>query len=349
MLPAVAVEEVVAKPAAGCCRQQQRRCHDESSSVVVQHRNEQDSNTISCNRNEAPQIDRKHKEQISRLADFKSNQITIDSSKRDKTLNSILANKIENNKKSTMQQISIISNIHHERLASCPDEGNKHGEETSEMIKLACRQQLEQAQDGLRDTARHPLLRPHLTRTKQLKDLGASCLNDLHNKRKLRLVESKHKTMESTKKSSPNSSSSHQVAISSLPSIIVCVSVALLVLVSRTSALNKPTQSLQQLAKSADVELSRRSLQRSQRDTVAPLVIGSNSTTAIVAGSGLPPTCGYPGSPAHASVTFNTSHVAAGTAASYTCDNGYELLGPPRRICQANGTWAPIGIPFCGK
>lgn len=61
------------------------------------------------------------------------------------------------------------------------------------------------------------------------------------------------------------------------------------------------------------------------------------------------PTCGYPGSPAHASVTFNTSHVVAGTAASYTCDNGYELLGPPRRLCQSNGTWAPIGIPFCGK
>lgn len=61
------------------------------------------------------------------------------------------------------------------------------------------------------------------------------------------------------------------------------------------------------------------------------------------------PTCGYPGSPAHASVTFNTSQVVVGTASSYTCDNGYELLGPPRRLCQANGTWSPIGIPFCGK
>lgn len=60
-------------------------------------------------------------------------------------------------------------------------------------------------------------------------------------------------------------------------------------------------------------------------------------------------TCNYPGSPAHASVTFNTSQIVAGTAASYTCDNGYELLGPPRRFCQANGTWAPVGIPFCGK
>lgn len=90
------------------------------------------------------------------------------------------------------------------------------------------------------------------------------------------------------------------------------------------------------LLRSANVELSRRS-QRLQRDTA-------------ISGPGEPaPTCGYPGSPAHASVTFNTSHVVAGTAASYTCDNGYELLGPPRRICQANGTWAPVGIPFCGK
>lgn len=60
-------------------------------------------------------------------------------------------------------------------------------------------------------------------------------------------------------------------------------------------------------------------------------------------------TCGYPGSPAHASVSFSNTPVVAGSSASYTCDNGYELLGPPRRVCQANGTWAPIGIPFCGK
>lgn len=92
------------------------------------------------------------------------------------------------------------------------------------------------------------------------------------------------------------------------------------------------------LLKGANVDLIRsesRSL-RLQRDTP----MGPADATG---------TCGYPGSPAHASVTFNTSLVVAGTAASYACDNGYELLGPPRRICQANGTWSPIGIPFCGK
>lgn len=95
----------------------------------------------------------------------------------------------------------------------------------------------------------------------------------------------------------------------------------------------------QLLLKSANVELNRSKLQRLQRDTIT----GAELVPAQ------PATCGYPGSPAHASVTFNTSHVVAGTAATYTCDNGYELLGPPKRICQANGTWSPIGIPFCGK
>ena len=95
------------------------------------------------------------------------------------------------------------------------------------------------------------------------------------------------------------------------------------------------------LLQSANVELSRRSLQREQRETQA-----ADQQQQLVQPQ---PTCGYPGSPAHASVTFNTTHVVAGTAASYTCDNGYELLGPPRRVCQANGSWSPVGIPFCGK
>ena len=28
---------------------------------------------------------------------------------------------------------------------------------------------------------------------------------------------------------------------------------------------------------------------------------------------------------------------------------GFELLGPARRVCGANGTWSPQGIPFCGQ
>lgn len=59
--------------------------------------------------------------------------------------------------------------------------------------------------------------------------------------------------------------------------------------------------------------------------------------------------CSYPGSPAHASISFLNERLTPGTVASYTCDNGYELLGPSRRVCQQNGTWTPLGIPFCGE
>ncbi|CAG2112479.1 unnamed protein product [Medioppia subpectinata] len=38
--------------------------------------------------------------------------------------------------------------------------------------------------------------------------------------------------------------------------------------------------------------------------------------------------CGYPGSPAHASISLTTDSIRNGTIATYTCDNGYELLGP---------------------
>lgn len=77
-------------------------------------------------------------------------------------------------------------------------------------------------------------------------------------------------------------------------------------------------------------------------------ITSQQSTCALVAhpaGHG----CGYPGSPAHASVAFTTETIETGTIATYTCDNGYELLGPPRRTCGENGTWTPQGIPFCGK
>ncbi|XP_022238408.1 limulus clotting factor C-like [Limulus polyphemus] len=57
--------------------------------------------------------------------------------------------------------------------------------------------------------------------------------------------------------------------------------------------------------------------------------------------------CGYPGSPTHASVKFTKEVVVPGTEAIYNCDQGFELIGPPRRVCKENGTWTPSGIPFC--
>jgi len=71
--------------------------------------------------------------------------------------------------------------------------------------------------------------------------------------------------------------------------------------------------------------------------------------------------CGFPGAPAHSSVEFSESDrspppsssgsagltVPTGAIAEYTCDRGFELLGPARRVCGTNGTWSPQGIPFC--
>ncbi|XP_076289244.1 uncharacterized protein LOC143213361 [Lasioglossum baleicum] len=73
--------------------------------------------------------------------------------------------------------------------------------------------------------------------------------------------------------------------------------------------------------------------------------------------------CGYPGAPAHSIVRFTEpgtqdvideedallkdSSYTLGTVATYTCDRGFELLGPARRQCQPDGSWLPEGIPFC--
>jgi len=67
--------------------------------------------------------------------------------------------------------------------------------------------------------------------------------------------------------------------------------------------------------------------------------------------------CGFPGAPAHSTVAYSAPGPGAtpgppgpprpGTVATYTCDRGFELLGPARKICLANATWSPPGIPFC--
>ncbi|XP_011860951.1 PREDICTED: uncharacterized protein LOC105558062 [Vollenhovia emeryi] len=73
--------------------------------------------------------------------------------------------------------------------------------------------------------------------------------------------------------------------------------------------------------------------------------------------------CGYPGAPAHSSVRFTGGDIddvideedallkdttfPEGTVATYSCERGFELLGPSRRECQAGGTWVPEGVPFC--
>ncbi|XP_067639248.1 uncharacterized protein [Eurosta solidaginis] len=58
------------------------------------------------------------------------------------------------------------------------------------------------------------------------------------------------------------------------------------------------------------------------------------------------PSCSFPGSPAHSTVVFSSANLTHGTVASYTCERGFELLGPARRVCD-KGIWMPDGIPFC--
>lgn len=58
--------------------------------------------------------------------------------------------------------------------------------------------------------------------------------------------------------------------------------------------------------------------------------------------------CSFPGSPAHGLVTFSDENLGNGAVASYTCERGFELLGPARRVCD-QGNWTPEGIPFCGE
>ncbi|XP_031831619.2 uncharacterized protein LOC116426602 isoform X1 [Nomia melanderi] len=73
--------------------------------------------------------------------------------------------------------------------------------------------------------------------------------------------------------------------------------------------------------------------------------------------------CGYPGAPAHSIVRFTVPGtqdvideedallkdrmLSVDTVATYYCERGFELLGPARRQCQADGSWLPEGVPFC--
>lgn len=59
--------------------------------------------------------------------------------------------------------------------------------------------------------------------------------------------------------------------------------------------------------------------------------------------------CKFPGAPAHSTVSFSNDTLTTGAIATYTCERGFELLGPARRVCESTGEWLPEGIPFCGK
>ncbi|XP_069679160.1 uncharacterized protein [Periplaneta americana] len=57
--------------------------------------------------------------------------------------------------------------------------------------------------------------------------------------------------------------------------------------------------------------------------------------------------CRFPGAPAHSSVFFSDDSLGPETVATYSCERGFELLGPARRVCGRDSQWTPEGIPFC--
>ncbi|XP_036138275.1 uncharacterized protein LOC105839437 isoform X2 [Monomorium pharaonis] len=99
-----------------------------------------------------------------------------------------------------------------------------------------------------------------------------------------------------------------------------------------------------------------------QINVSTPLLRSSVGSNAGSAGTG----CGYPGAPAHSSVRFairNIDHIIdeedallndttlpEGTVATYSCERGFELLGPGQKTCKLDGDtymWDPDGVPFC--
>ncbi|XP_018571372.1 uncharacterized protein LOC108911033 [Anoplophora glabripennis] len=77
----------------------------------------------------------------------------------------------------------------------------------------------------------------------------------------------------------------------------------------------------------------------------ALILLGLTNLPAGVSGQ-LSTACRFPGAPAHSSVIFSDENLGPGAVATYTCERGFELLGPSRRVCE-NGVWLPEGIPFC--
>lgn len=58
-------------------------------------------------------------------------------------------------------------------------------------------------------------------------------------------------------------------------------------------------------------------------------------------------TCNRSERPQNAGEFYSNSKFLPGTKVNYVCDPGYELLGPQQRTCQSNGSWTPMGLPFC--
>lgn len=56
--------------------------------------------------------------------------------------------------------------------------------------------------------------------------------------------------------------------------------------------------------------------------------------------------CPHPAVPLYAAVHFSSEDRSAGSTATYSCDEGYELFGVPTRTCSQDGRWSGE-LPYC--
>ncbi|XP_023241847.1 C4b-binding protein beta chain-like [Centruroides sculpturatus] len=58
--------------------------------------------------------------------------------------------------------------------------------------------------------------------------------------------------------------------------------------------------------------------------------------------------CPQPAIPLYATVALSNENITAGTAATYTCDDGYQLFGQSSMTCGADGKWSGE-LPYCAQ
>ena len=57
--------------------------------------------------------------------------------------------------------------------------------------------------------------------------------------------------------------------------------------------------------------------------------------------------CGQPGNPVNGQVDMSSETIFMSTA-TYTCNSGYDLIGPISRTCGSDGVWSPAA-PTCER
>ncbi|CAN7988350.1 unnamed protein product [Ixodes hexagonus] len=73
-------------------------------------------------------------------------------------------------------------------------------------------------------------------------------------------------------------------------------------------------------------------------------MFGTLFLTALL---GAASSCNRAERPHNAGEFYSSSNFISGTTVDYVCHPGYEIIGPQRRTCLDNGSWIPLGLPYC--